>query len=107
MSPLQRFANSYSDLIRHYETKHSSRKQEFICPHCDDRKSFSRSDALRYNPSSLTIANLQASSQGQTSRQESQVLKEFLCRFCILDFVWIRMDLRVVLGVLWVNPWDD
>jgi len=36
-----------SDLIRHYETKHSAKRQEFICPHCEDRKSFSRSDALR------------------------------------------------------------
>lgn len=43
-------ANYYSDLIRHYETKHSAKRQEFICPHCDDKKAFSRSDALRYVP---------------------------------------------------------
>ena len=43
-------ANYYSDLIRHYETKHSAKRQEFICPHCDDKKAFSRSDALRYIP---------------------------------------------------------
>jgi len=81
-----------SDLIRHYETKHSSRKQEFICPHCDDRKSFSRGDALRYISFPLTIANLQASSQSQTSGQESQVLTGFLCRFCILDFFFRDLD---------------
>lgn len=40
------FSRPY-DLIRHYETKHSAKRQEFICPHCEDRKSFSRSDALR------------------------------------------------------------
>jgi len=40
------FSRPY-DLIRHYETKHSAKRQEFICPHCEDKKSFSRSDALR------------------------------------------------------------
>jgi len=40
------FSRPY-DLVRHHETKHSAKRPEFICPHCIERKSFSRGDALQ------------------------------------------------------------